>query len=115
MRADLDAAHEVYHNSYLQYQEDSDAAESQYHKELEAINKERERNHPSSEPTASSTPMIESSDITGPMPDAALTVDQKLVQSVVSVAIIIFPPWAIYPPAFDHRENVRNALARSRL
>lgn len=45
MRADLDAAHEVYHNSYLQYQEDSDAAESQYHKELEAINKERERNH----------------------------------------------------------------------
>jgi hypothetical protein len=42
MRADLDVAHEMYHNSYLQSQKDSDAAEKQHKEEMEAL--EREEN-----------------------------------------------------------------------
>jgi predicted secreted protein len=45
MQEDLDAAHEAYHNSYLQCKEESEAAERQYKKELEALDKEGERDH----------------------------------------------------------------------
>jgi len=45
MREDLDAAHEAYNNSYLQCREESEAIERQYKKELEALDKEGERDH----------------------------------------------------------------------